>query len=214
MPGVPPQCAARIDRPRVVIVDKSPIVRQGLKDILGQDRRFNVVGIVDRGDEFLKLVAERPIDVGIVGWSLPDMTGGDVLSELKHRRSKTRVIIYTGEPSARVLWQAIRLGARAFVSKRDEPAKLLVTITTVAQGRLSLPYIDVQALNPLDDITSRERELLSALASGLTNFQIASRFGISPNTVKSHLKNLYDKLGVNNRAMAITVLLSEHGDKK
>ena len=189
-------------------------MRQGLKDILGQDRRFHVAGVVGRGDEFLKLIGERPIDIGIIGWSFPDMTGGDVLSELKHRRSRTRVIIYTGEASARVLRQAIRLGARAFVSKRNEPANLLTTISTVAQGRLSLPYIDMQVLNPLDDITARERELLSALASGLTNLQVASRFGISPNTVKYHLKNLYDKLGVNNRAMAITVLLSEHGDKK
>ncbi len=189
-------------------------MRQGLKDILGEDRHFDLVGVVERGDEFLKLVTERPIDVGIVGWSLPDMTGGDVLSELKNCRSKTRVIIYTGEASARVLSQAIRLGARAFVAKSDEPAKLLSTIATVAQGRLSLPSIDVQASSKLDDITARERELLAALASGLTNLQLASRFGISHNTVKYHLKNLYDKLGVSNRAMAIMVLFSERGDKK
>ena len=134
---------------------------------------------------------------------------------MKRRKSKTRIIIYTGEACAGVLRQAIRLGAWAFVSKSEEPADLLDTIAAVAHGRLSLPSVDVRTFSksPLDEITARERELLSALADGLTNRQIASRFGISPNTVKYHLKNLYDKLGVSNRVMAITLLMSELRDK-
>ena len=211
-----PQSAARISRPRIAIADKSPIVRQALKEIIGRDGRFDVVGVVESGDEFLKLIDERPIDIGIIGWSLPDLTGGDVLSELKRRQSKIRAIIYTGEASPGVLRLAIRLGARAFVPKSEEPADLLDTIATVARGHLSLPYVDLETLSksPLDEITARERELLEALAKGLTNLQIASRFGISHNTVKYHLKNLYDKLDVSNRAMAITLLLSEPRDKR
>ena len=120
-----PQSAARISRPRIAIADKSPIVRQGLKEIIGRDGRFDVVGVVGSGDEFLKLIDERPIDIGIIGWSLPDLTGGDVLSELKRRQSKIRAIIYTGEASPGVLRLVIRLGARAFVPKSEEPADLL-----------------------------------------------------------------------------------------
>jgi len=75
---------------------------------------------------------------------------------------------------------------------------------------MSLPYIDMQALtsDPLKELTARERELLAALGNGWTNLQIASRIGISLNTVKYHLKNLYDKLGVNNRAMAVALYMS------
>ena len=77
-----------------------------------------------------------------------------------------------------------------------------------------MPYIDLQTLtsDPLGELTARERELLVALANGWTNLQIASRIGISRNTVKYHLKNLYDKLGVSNRAMAVALYMSaDHG---
>ena len=80
----------------------------------------------------------------------------------------------------------------------------------VARGRLSLPYVDIDLLNhdPLEGLTARERELLAALANGWTNLQIAARTGITRNTVKYHLKNLYDKLGVSNRAMAVALFMS------
>jgi len=216
MADVARQSAVSTVRPRVAVVDKNPIVRLGLEDLIGKDRRFDMIGVVGTGHEFLKLVGERPIDIGVVGWSLPDQTGGDVLAELKRRKSTTYVIIYTGEASTGVLRQAISLGARAFVSKNEEPAEILDAIATVAHGRFSWPYVDVQALakSPLDAITSRERELLEALAKGLTNSQIACRLGITKNTVKYHLKNLFDKLEVSNRTMAISLLLSESRDRR
>ena len=79
---------------------------------------------------------------------------------------------------------------------------------------MSLPYIDIDLLNydPLGVLTTRERELLAALANGWTNLQIAARTGITRNTVKYHLKNLYDKLGVSNRAMAVALYLSAPKD--
>jgi two-component system nitrate/nitrite response regulator NarP len=110
----------------------------------------------------------------------------------------------------------VRLGAWGFISKSDEPAVLVDTIAAVARGRMSLPYIDMQVLtsDPLKELTGRERELLTALANGWTNLQIASRIGISQNTVKYHLKNLYDKLGVNNRAMAVALYMSATKDQR
>jgi two-component system nitrate/nitrite response regulator NarP len=76
--------------------------------------------------------------------------------------------------------------------------------------------VDLQSLadDPLESLTGRERELLSALAQGWTNLQIAARIGISGNTVKYHLKNLYDKLGVNNRAMAVALFMSNGGGSR
>jgi DNA-binding NarL/FixJ family response regulator len=74
-----------------------------------------------------------------------------------------------------------------------------------------VPYVDIGTItsDPLEVLTARERELLAALANGWTNLQIAARIGISANTVKYHLKNLYDKLGVNNRAMAVAMFMSK-----
>jgi len=144
------------------------------------------------------------------------MNGGEILSTLKRRHIPTRIIVYTGEPGKDVLRQSVRLGAWGFISKSDEPSVLVDSIAAVARGRMSLPYIDLQALttDPFSELTSRERELLTALANGWTNLQIASRIGISRNTVKYHLKNLYDKLGVSNRAMAVALYMQTTMDQR
>jgi two-component system nitrate/nitrite response regulator NarP len=199
-----------------MIADKSPVVRSGLRDFIDRDGRFEVVGAHATGAAFLAAVDEQPAALGIIGWSLPDMNGGDVLSALKRRHAPTRIVVYTGEPGRDVLRQAVRLGAWGFISKSDEPSVLLDTIAAVARGRMSLPYIDLHALttDPFAELTSRERELLTALANGWTNLQIASRIGISRNTVKYHLKNLYDKLGVTNRAMAVALYMQTTMDQR
>jgi DNA-binding NarL/FixJ family response regulator len=205
-----------VARPKVVIADKNPVVRAGLKDFINSDGRFEVVGTLPTGAAFLVFIAESVADIGIIGWSLPDMTGAEVLTTLKRRHGATRVIVYTGEPGKDVLRQAVRLGAWGFISKSDEPAILVEAIASIARGRMSLPYIDLPTLtsDPLGELTARERELLVALANGWTNLQIASRTGISRNTVKYHLKNLYDKLGVSNRAMAVALYVSTTMDAR
>ena len=196
--------------PHVVIADKNPVIRSGLSELLRQDGRFHVATAVSTGAAFIDLVSNTKVDVGLVGWSLPDMTGGNVLAELKKRKAAVRVIIYTGERAGEVLHQAIKGGARGFISKSDEPAILMETLSSVARGRVCFPYVDLESLgrDPLDVLTVRERELLAALANGWSNLQIAARTGISENTVKYHLKNLYDKLEVKNRAMAVALFVS------
>jgi DNA-binding NarL/FixJ family response regulator len=202
-------------RPRILVADKNPIVRVGLSEIVGRDGRFETIPAVSTGAAFIANSTQQSADIGVIGWSLPDMTGGDVLETLKRRQCPTRVIIYTGEPAADVLRQTIKAGAWGFISKSDEPPVLLDTISSVARGRVCFPYVDMDTLSkdPLEILTTRERELLSALANGWSNLQIASRIGISQNTVKYHLKNLYDKLGVNNRAMAVALYMSNSGSK-
>ncbi|MFA6139947.1 MAG: response regulator transcription factor [Hyphomicrobium sp.] len=199
-----------------MIADKSPVVRAGLRDFITRDGRFEVLDTQSSGAAFISAVEQHPTDIGIIGWSLPDMNGGEILSTLKRRHVPTRIVVYTGEPGKDVLRQAVRLGAWGFISKSDEPSVLVDAIASVARGRISLPYIDLQALNsdPFAELTSRERELLTALANGWTNLQIASRIGISRNTVKYHLKNLYDKLGVTNRAMAVALYMQTTMDQR
>ena len=203
-------------RPRVMIADKSPVVRSGLRDFIARDGRFEVLDAHASGSAFIAGVEATPTDIGIIGWSLPDMNGGEILATLKRRHIPTRIVVYTGEPGKDVLRQAVRLGAWGFISKSDEPSVLVDTIAAVARGRMSLPYVDLLALttDPFSELTSRERELLTALANGWTNLQIASRIGISRNTVKYHLKNLYDKLGVSNRAMAVALYMQTTLDQR
>lgn len=196
-------------QPKIIIADKSPVIRAGLADLIKRDGRFNVVATVATGSIFIDQAVAQKIDIGIIGWSLPDMTGGDVLETLKRRQAATKVIVYTGEQLSDVLQRAIKSGARGFMSKSEDGSALLETVSSVARGRVCFPYIDIENLgrDPLAVLTSRERELLGALANGWSNLQIATRFGISENTVKYHLKNLYDKLAVRNRAMAVALYM-------
>ncbi len=100
-------------------------------------------------------------------------------------------------------------GGAAFVSKSEQPSVLLDTIATVAAGRMVFPYIDVRSIydNPLSTLTRREIEVLAELASGRTNKQIARDMNVSLNTIKFHVRNLFQKLGVNSRGQAIAMYL-------
>lgn len=198
-------------RAKIAIADKNPVMRAGMAELIRRDGRFDLVGNVATGGQFLELCAEQAADVGVVGWSLPDMSGEELLEASKRQRLATRIVIYTGEPTTSVLRPAIKAGAWGFTSKTEEPEVLIETLASVARGRVSFPYIDIATLHadPLEGLTARERELLAALANGWSNLQIAARIGISRNTVKYHLKNLYDKLGVSNRAMAVALYVSQ-----
>ena len=104
--------------------------------------------------------------------------------------------------------------AAGFVSKRAPPERLLDVLSAVAAGDMVFPFVDIRKMraDPLENLTLRERSLLSALGSGHTNSQLAKDFGVSINTIKFHLRNLFEKLEVRNRAQAIALFLEmKHG---
>lgn len=193
----------------IVIAEKNPLLQSSLVKVFAGDERFCLVAVTDDGERFLDVVERMSFDVGIIGWEMPHMDGRAVLQALRGRADTPRLIVYTGSPNADVPRQAMTLGAAGFCSKRESPEQLMDTIQAVAAGRMVFPFIDVSSLasDPLAGLTPRERELLAALAGGLTNQQMAAQLDISLNTVKFHLKNLYDKLGVGNRAQAVAFFL-------
>ncbi len=196
----------------VVVADKSSLVRAGLQALLNEDERFELVGIAENGEQFLALVDQRPFQVGIVGWVMPGIGGRALLDSLRDRPNAPRVVIYTGDPSTDVPRQAMRLGGAGFCSKSDPPSQLLDTVAGVATGQMIFPFVDVRGLHscPLSALTSREHELLAALSEGSSNAQLAARFEISIQTVKFHLKNVYEKLGIGNRTQAVALYISEN----
>lgn len=200
-------------RTTLVIADRNPVVRAGLMDFLSRDGRYAVVAAVETGAELLSCCEKYRAQIAVMGWVLPDGTAVDLMATAKRRQIHLRTVIYASDDGPDVLRQAVRAGAWGFVSRNDDPAMLLETLASVSRGRMCLPYVDIERLasDPIDLLTRRERELLGALAQGWTNLQIGARFGISGNTVKYHLKNLYDKLGVKNRAMAVALYMSSSG---
>jgi len=194
----------------VLIVDKNPIVRAGLKALIDADARFTVIDILADGESFLQAVQKNTCDIAISGWMLSDMDATDIMRAFPTLPETPRLIIYTGARAQHIPATVMKLGGWGFCSKSAPPEELMATLHAVAGGRMSFPYIDVARLgaDPLSQLTPRETELLGALAEGWSNQQIANRFGISANTVKFHLKNLYDKLSVKNRAMAVALFVS------
>lgn len=195
----------------IVIAEKNPLLQSGLAELFSKDERFSLLAMTADGQQFLETVRDLAFDVGLIGWEMPGLNGREVLQALRDRPTSPRTIIYTGSTNPDVPRQAMALGAAGFCSKSDPPAQLLETVLAVAAGRMMFPFVDVSRLtrDPFGTLTPRERELLASLASGMTNAQIAGKLEISINTVKFHLKNLYDKLDVGNRAQAVAAFLRE-----
>ncbi|WP_315918211.1 response regulator transcription factor [Mesorhizobium sp. SP-1A] len=198
---------------KVLVAERNPLVVAALGDMISRDGRFELVGSLQNGRDFLEAVAAKsmPFDVAVLGWRLSDTDSGEVLAEMQRRSLPARVVIFSNDHDVAILKQCVRLGAQGYCYQFEDPAILFDTLMAVVHGRICIPYIDVSKINdtPLSRLTTRERELLAVLADGWTNLQIAARTGISENTVKYHLKNLYDKLEVKNRAMAVALYASE-----
>ena len=186
----------------IVIADKNSLLLRGLTEMLKQDERFDIRATATDGELFLKLLERVSIDVGIIGWKMPFADGRQVLTKLRERESSVRVVVYSGADVAR---QVRSLGGAGFYSKAKPPEGLIDVITQVGQGNSIFPYEQHEAkMDPLlASLTSRELEILEILSQGHSNRTIASKFEISTNTVKFHLKNLYEKVQVDNRTQAV-----------
>jgi two-component system nitrate/nitrite response regulator NarP len=194
---------------RVGLADKSPLIQAALKQILSEDGRFSLLHTAATCEEFLENAAQHRIDVGVIGWIIGSCDGRFILDHVNAQENPPRIIVYTGHHSEAVPAQVMAHGGAAFVSKSEQPGVLLDTVEAVASGRMVFPYIDVRKIydNPLATLTRRELEVLSDLASGRTNKQMARDQNVSLNTIKFHVRNLFQKLGVNSRSQAIAMYL-------
>lgn len=195
---------------RVYLAEPNPLVVSALSALFENDARFELARVVETGAGVLDCTGDD-FDLLVLAWQLNDMCASEILRTMRAQRSDLPVTIFSSTRDLDAVRQAVRLGARGYCYQFDDPSILFDTLHAVANGRICVPFIDVTGINetPLSQLTVRERELLAVLARGWTNQQIANRTGISENTVKYHLKNLYEKLGVKNRAMAVAVHAKE-----
>ena len=196
----------------IVIADKNPLLLRGLVDLFSSDPRFEVRATADDGDLFLKLTRRLSFDIGVIGWKMPYMGGRGVLESLKKNKGTVRIVVYSGVD---VSSQVMALGGAAFYSKTESPEGLMDAVDQVGRGKIVFPY---EVLSPstkdtqLAELTSKEFQILEYLSQGKTNRQLASHFQISINTVKFHLKNLYEKICVDNRAHAVAFYNEAKGE--
>lgn len=195
------------DQMSVVLADKNPMVLAGMRQLLESDGRFRVIATAADGERFLELARQHRFQIGIIGWEMPSHGGRAVLQTLRIQPRAPRVIVYTGSRDPEVPREVMALGGAGFCAKSEPPERLLTVVLEVASGRMSFPFVDVRRLghDPLAALSHRERQLLDGLATGRTNARLASELGLSINTVKFHLKKLYEKLAVRNRAEAVAM---------
>jgi DNA-binding NarL/FixJ family response regulator len=189
----------------VAIADENPLVLSALSELLEKDGRFSLVLTANSAERFLESVGRLSIQVGIIGWGIPTLGGRRVLELVRERPDAPRILIYASSNDPDLPRKVMAAGGAGFCSRSEPPERLLETIRAVGSGQMVFPFLDVRQLrpDPLQGLTDRERALLAALARGRTNDELARDLDISINTVKFHLRNLYDKLSIRNRSQAI-----------
>ncbi|WP_376793286.1 response regulator [Thermoflexus sp.] len=191
---------------RVLLADDHPLLRLGLRILLSTLPDFEVVGEAGDGETALVLLERLQPDVAVLDIRLPRRDGLALAREIRRRGWPIRVLLLSAYEDEALIQEAMAVGVEGYLLKQEGMEAIAAAVQSVARGLTSFsPQIraKAQALALLKGLTEREREILKLVAEGLTDRAIAHRLGISPRTVGYHLGQIFQRLGVNNRAAAV-----------
>lgn len=195
---------------RLLIVDDHPVVRDGLSSMFAREPEFEVLGEASDGAEALRLAETLRPDVILMDLRMPGMDGVTAITELAKRRAPVRVLVLTTYDTDSHVLPAIEAGATGYLLKDAPREELLRAVKSAAAGDAVLsPSVAARLMNRVRDpgtsgpLSQREREVLGLVAAGHTNREAAAKLFITEATVKTHLLNIYSKLGVSDRASAV-----------
>jgi DNA-binding NarL/FixJ family response regulator len=194
----------------VVVVDDHVALRRGMELLLRREG-YHVVGTADDAEQAEQLILRRRPDVAIVDLGLPGESGSALTRRLLEHDPELRIILYTGSADEDELLDGLRAGAAGFALKSGDPAELKAAIRTVAEGG---DYLDPR-LTPLlrrastgrKLLSPREGEILALLAHGLSGEQAAQQLFLSPETVRTHVRNAMAKLDASTRVHAVALAM-------
>ncbi|WP_133914040.1 response regulator [Streptomyces sp. NBC_00582] len=202
----------------VVVADDQTVVREGIVMLLGLLPGVEVVGAAGDGDEAVRLVAQLAPDVVLMDLRMPRCDGVEATRRIRAEHPGTQVVVLTTYADDESLFPALRAGARGYLTKDAGGDEIVRAVHSVLSGdaglspsvqrrlleRLSAPEPEPEApAAPPDGLTTRETEVLTLIAEGLSNQEIARRLQVSTATVKTHINNMFTKTGLKDRAQAV-----------
>ncbi|MDB9368335.1 response regulator [Nodularia spumigena] len=200
---------------RIVIIEDEPLTRMGIKTVIAEDPTMELCGEAECGKKGIILVEETKPDIVLVDIGLPDVNGLDVVCAIK-QTSQAGVIIITCESNEYVVLSAFECGADSYLLKQDVKSITYAIHRTYKNERFLDPKITKKLLQNNykkglrkgkvyeGKLTGTEIKVLKLIACGLSNQEIANKLFITPNTVKCHISNMYQKINARNRVEAIT----------
>lgn len=206
---------------RILVVDDHILFRKGLINLLASQEDMEVVGDADNGHEGLEKARDLMPDIILMDIAMPECNGLEATRLIKAEMPYARIVVLTVSEAETDLFQAIKDGAQGYLLKSLEPDELFRLLRGVQRGDAPLsPHMATKILAefsqpkaedqiPEDTLTGREREVLELLIWGKTNKQIASDLSITENTVKNHLKNILEKLHLQNRVQVAAYALKQ-----
>ena len=201
---------------RLLIVDDHPVVRDGLSGIFAGDPDFEVVGQAANGVEGVRQAEELRADVVLMDLRMPEMGGVEAIKQLRKSMPSVHVIVLTTYDTENEVLSAIEAGATGYLLK-DAPREDLIRAVRAAHRGESVLSPSVtgrlmgRARRPATDaISARELEVIKLIAGGANNREVAARLFVSEATIKTHLLHVYEKLGVRDRAAAVSEAYKRH----
>lgn len=198
---------------RLLLVDDHAVVRSGLKMLLENERDVEIMGEAASASEAIEVAVRLKPDVVLMDIGLPDLSGIDATREIKKRASQVAIVALTIHEDEEYFFKMLEAGASGYVPKRAAPEELITAIRAAASGQVYLypslakllvrDFLDggrAGAAEPPSDLTDREHEVLTYLAEGASNGEIAASLVISPKTVARHRENIMRKLNLHSRA--------------
>lgn len=201
---------------KVMIVDDHALIREGLKQILELEDDISVIAQAADGEEAISMAIELNPDIVLLDINMPKLNGIETLRRFKDLGIKTKVIILTIHEDKQYILETLKIGANGYILKDSDADSLIKGIRQVSMGKKYIqPSVeDLVKVSPkFDDchnegiekinlLTKREYEVLTLIAEGLNNKDIADKLYISEKTVKNHVSNIFKKLGLNDRVQA------------
>ena len=217
----------------IVIADDHAVFRAGVKTILKDEPDLEIVGEADDGSNLCRLIEDKKADVLLLDLAMPNTDGHEVLRQLKNSHSLVNALVLSASEDRVDLSLALDLGAKGIISKRAATKSLLEAIRQVSGGETWVdpqfvglgskrePAVRIRRARGMgpppmprvgwDCLTPREKQIASSVAQGLRYRKIAERLHISEQTVRNHLRNIFDKLQINDRVqLAIFTIDQQH----